>query len=85
MDGCEGGGGAAAWEGGSVVAVLAFVGGDDDGGVFGGALDSLLYRAFAVCAPVVAPAKEFWTTIVRQSQAKMKHFWFLFFKKKLEK
>ena len=79
MDGCEGG--VATWEGDAVVAVLAFVGGDHDGGVFGGTLHSLLYRAFAVCAPVVAPAKEFWTTIVRQSQAKMKHFWFLFCKK----
>lgn len=54
MDGCEGG---ASWEGHGVVAVLAFVGGDHDGGIFGGALHSLLYSAFAVRAPVVAPAK----------------------------
>ena len=55
VDGGEGG--AAAWEGDGVVAVLTFVGGDHNGGVFGGALDSLLYCALAVCATVVAPAK----------------------------
>jgi hypothetical protein len=39
-----------------VVAVLALVGGDDNGGVIGGALYALLHRAFAVGAPIVAPA-----------------------------
>ena len=42
-------------EGDGVVAVLALVGGDDDGGVVGGALHTLLHRALAVGAPVVAP------------------------------
>jgi hypothetical protein len=49
----------AALERADVVAVLALVGGDHNGGVGRGPLHALLHGAFAVGAPVVAPAQEF--------------------------